>query len=205
VVRADLHAYVPPRPDVPELGGGRESGRLETVLLTAAEPAVTRARNALVCLDRGPTAVPVDPDEPVAEIAWDGGAVVSVRRLGRHEIWLADPNLGQVVPVRTGEPQRLPTQWSVRFGPFEEVHRFTRFARQVTTWIASSPRTCWRPPAGFAPGPTSVQRVAAAPVRRGGCPRRLRSMLAPGGDRVRQLMLHTAGKSAEPSYRGTVP
>ncbi len=90
-----------------------------------------RARNALICLDRGPFSLAVDPDEPVAEIRWNGRSSVLVTRLGRHEIWMLDALGHSAIPLRVGEPKELPMSelgpWTLRFGPAEQVHRLLRF------------------------------------------------------------------------------
>ncbi|WP_143712405.1 hypothetical protein [Streptomyces hygroscopicus] len=135
LARCDLYAHVPPQPGIPGLADHTgQTDRLETLLLTAGGSALIRARNALVCLDRGPSALPVEGDEPVAEIAWDGGSTATVERMGRHEVWLRDPSGERPIGLQPGYRRELPVsgsgRWTVRFGPAEQIHRFLRFTSQ---------------------------------------------------------------------------
>ncbi|MEU6177385.1 protein kinase domain-containing protein [Streptomyces coeruleorubidus] len=135
LARCDLYAHVPAQPE----GSGlpqrdMETGRLESLLLTSGEPVPVRARNAVVCLDRGPSSLTVDADEPVVEIAWDGRSEVTVERVGRHEVWLQDPSGERRVPLQLGYRKEIPVsssgRWTVRFGPNEQIHCFLRFRSQ---------------------------------------------------------------------------
>lgn len=135
VAKCDIHASVPPLGD-PDFPDRLETRRLVSVVLTPEEPAVVRARNGLVCLDAGPGHQASSPDEPLAELVWDGAAQVRVRRAGRHSVWLADPEGERGRQLRAGEWLDLPRsrsgRWTVRFGPPEQVHRFVRFREQGT-------------------------------------------------------------------------
>ena len=131
-----LYGAVPPQPDVPEFPRQLETGVLSDIVLTPGEPAAIRARSGLVCLDSGIPGQVTPPDEPLAELSWDGGIQVAVRRAGRHPAWLADPSGVRTVSLRTGEWTEVPRSragwWTVRFGPPEQVHRFARFFVQRT-------------------------------------------------------------------------
>lgn len=129
LVLCDLFGFVPPHPEVPELPGG-ETARLASVALTATGHVLVRARNALVCLDRGPGTLAAEPDDPVVSLRW-GDSRVIVERCGRHEVWLDDPQGRRTEELRVGEPRPLPdTRWRVRFGGPREAHRLLRFRRQ---------------------------------------------------------------------------
>ena len=131
VARCDIHAAAPPPPDDPDFPLRLETGRLAGIVVTAEEPVVIRARNGLVSLDVGPGREAAAPDEALAELTWDGGIQVIVRRVGRHPVWLADPEGERGRQLRAGEwldlPQSRAGRWTIRFGPSDQVHRFARF------------------------------------------------------------------------------
>lgn len=130
LARCDIHASAPPPTGDPDFQSRLETDRLVGIVVTAGEPVVIRARNGLVSLDPGPGREATAPEEPLAELAWDG-VQVRVRRTGRHPVWLADPDGERGRQLRAGEwmdlPQSRAGRWTVRFGPPGQVHRFARF------------------------------------------------------------------------------
>ncbi len=137
VAICDVHALVPRHADFAALPAAVQTDRLDSILLAPAHPSVIRARNALVCLDQGPSIPEVNADDPVVEITWDGITTFTVRRMGRHDVWLLDPLGERSLALRPGELRHVPITekdvWTVRFGRADQVHRFLRFAVPRTT------------------------------------------------------------------------
>jgi hypothetical protein len=126
VLRCDIHGYLPPAA-LTDNAGAAETGRLRSIILPRRQPQLVRAGSALMCLAKGPSAVPVDPGEPVAELAWDGGSQVMIQRRGRHAVWLVHRTAQRVIPLSAGEVWALNLadagRWTVDFGGQNEVHR----------------------------------------------------------------------------------
>ncbi|MCA1672818.1 MAG: hypothetical protein LC799_11655, partial [Actinobacteria bacterium] len=137
VAKCDVHALVPRQADIAALSAAVQTDRLDSILLAPAQPSVIRARNALVCRDRGPSIPDVNADDPIVEITWDGAHTFTVRRMSRHDVWLLDPLGQRNLALRPGEVRDVPISekeaWTVRFGRADQVHRFLRFAVPRTT------------------------------------------------------------------------
>lgn len=129
ILRYDIHGHLPAG-RVPGMPGETETDRLQSVILPARQPQVVRARNGLLCLDRGPSAIPVDPGEPLVELGWDGGSRVTIRRVGRHHVWLVNRSARRGEPLSVGETWPLEladaARWTIHFGAQDEVHRFMK-------------------------------------------------------------------------------
>ncbi|RFS86785.1 hypothetical protein D0T12_00370 [Actinomadura spongiicola] len=129
VVLCDVHGLVPAGA-VPGTAGEAETDRLRSLILAAHQPQVVAARTGLLRLDRGPSEVPVDPGEPLVELAWDGRRQLMVRRVGRHEVYVANRSarrsaqlvVGEIWPLDLTEAGR----WTIHFGRKNEIHRFIR-------------------------------------------------------------------------------
>lgn len=136
LVLCDVHGYVPAEGYM-DADRAAETDRLQSMVLTTGEPLVVRARNALLCMDRGPSSVPVHPGEPVVEIEWDGKSQVMIQRTGRSDVWMVDQSTRRATLLRVGEfwPLELGEsgRWSIHFGPLDEMHRFVRVLRARTS------------------------------------------------------------------------
>ncbi|MYW03322.1 hypothetical protein, partial [Streptomyces sp. SID3343] len=137
LARLDAYACVPARARVPGLAAGGETGRLATLVLTAGQPVAVRARDALVCLDGGPSGETVEAQEVIAVARWDGVSTVTVESTSRHPVHLAHPVEDRRLALHRGQAVEVPISaaghWTVRFGPPDRVHRFLRFAAQRTS------------------------------------------------------------------------
>lgn len=132
ILRCDIHGYLPAG-RLAETVAATETDRLESIILPAGQPQVIAARNGLLCLDPGPSGLPADPGEPLAEINWDEGTRLLIRRIGRHDAWLVSQSGGQVIALGIGDTRALDVteigHWGLHFGPPGEPHRFVRILR----------------------------------------------------------------------------
>lgn len=129
MLRCDIHGHLPSG-TVPGSPDEAETGRLRSVILPALQPQVIRARNGLIPLDRGPSSIPADPGEPLAELRWEGGSQMTIQRVGRHGVWLRNQATRRTVPLGVGDIWPLDLaesgRWTVHFGTGDDVHRFVK-------------------------------------------------------------------------------
>ncbi|MEU6730463.1 hypothetical protein ABZ917_42730 [Nonomuraea wenchangensis] len=129
VLRCDVHAFLPAG-QVTAGSDEAETERLLSMIVAARQPVVVRARNGLLCLDRGPSDLPIDPGEPLIELAWDGGAQLTIQRVGRHPVWMVNRSARRSVALDVGETWPLGLadagRWMIHFGGQSEVHRLMK-------------------------------------------------------------------------------
>ncbi|WP_242882299.1 protein kinase domain-containing protein [Actinomadura litoris] len=130
VLRCDVHGFLPAGA-VPGTPDETETDRLRSMILPMRQAQVVRARTGLLCLDRGPSEIPVDPGEPLVELAWSGAPRLTVQRVGRHDAWMVDRSARRSVRLGAGETWPLDLddagRWTLHFGVRDEAHRFMRF------------------------------------------------------------------------------
>jgi serine/threonine protein kinase len=91
------------------------------------------ARRALLVLDRGPGRPATDPDDPVVELRWSGGAEIEALRCGSQPVYLVDRSSNRNIELRVGRAQRVPLDgngwpWNVHFDRVDAPHRLLVFS-----------------------------------------------------------------------------